>query len=113
MKPATATATVRLDKELDELITELDLLPRPKVEGRIETKMQPGDPASWMLFDGVETTPTVYSKDCYICNDDEFARMGLPLCYACPFCGGHVAADDSICDSCGKDAMDYGAENSE
>ncbi len=65
-------------------------------------KMKPGDPASWMLFDGVETTPVVHSDTCYICNDDEFARMGLPLCRACPFCGGHVPADDDICDDCGR-----------
>ena len=64
-------------------------------------KMKPGDPASWMLFDGVETTPVVYSPDCYICNDPEFAQMGLPLCRACPVCGGHIAADDSRCDDCG------------
>ena len=64
-------------------------------------KMKPGDPASWMLFDGVETTPVVYSPTCYICNDPDYARMGLPLCRACPVCGGHVAADDTRCDDCG------------
>jgi len=67
------------------------------------TKMKPGDPAYWMLFDGVETTPVVYSEDCYICNDDEYARMGLPLCRKCPKCGGHIPADDSVCDDCGYD----------
>lgn len=44
--------------------------------------------------------------DCYICNDPDFARMGLPLCTACMKCKGHVAADDTICDDCGEDQMD-------
>ena len=61
------------------------------------TKMKPCDPAYWMLHDGVETTPTVYSETCYICNDPEFAQMGLPLCFACLICGAHVPADDSVC----------------
>lgn len=26
--------------------------------------------------------------------------MGLPLCYPCVKCGGHVAADDTVCDVC-------------
>lgn len=49
----------------------------------------------------------VYSDECYICRDPEFAMYGLPLCRACPFCGGHVAADDSVCDVCGRDEMEY------
>jgi len=64
--------------------------------------MKPDDPAYWMLFDGVTTTPVVYSPDCYICNDPEFAQMGLPLCRKCS-CGGHIAADDSVCDDCEQD----------
>jgi len=63
------------------------------------TKMKPGDPAYWMLSDGVESTPTVYNPTCYICNDPEFAQMGLPLCYACLICGAHVPADDIECDN--------------
>ena len=63
--------------------------------------MKPDDPAYWMLFDGHETVPVVYSPTCYICNDPEFAQMGLPLCRACPVCGGHIAADDTRCDGCG------------
>ncbi len=62
-------------------------------------KMKPSDPAFWMLFDGITTTPTVYNANCYICRDSEFAQMGLPLCYACLVCGGHVAADDGVCDN--------------
>ena len=61
--------------------------------------MKPSDPAYFMLFDGVTSTPTVYNKSCYICNDPEFAQMGLPLCYACIVCGAHVPADDIICDN--------------
>lgn len=66
-------------------------------------KMKPDDPAYWMLFDSVTTTPVVYSADCYICNDSEYAQMGLPLCRKCPICGGHIPADDSVCDNCGYD----------
>lgn len=61
--------------------------------------MKPDDPAYWMLFDGVTSTPTVYSETCYICRDPEFAMMGLPLCYPCYVCGEHVPADDIICDN--------------
>lgn len=43
------------------------------------------------------------SDTCFICNDPDFSRMGLPLCRACPKCGGHIAADDSRCDDCGYD----------
>lgn len=49
----------------------------------------------------------VYSKNCYICNDADYARWGLPLCYPCPCCGGHVPADDSVCDDCGKWIFGY------
>ena len=58
-------------------------------------KMKSDDPAFWMLTDGVTSTPTVHDDDCYICNDKEYALMGLPLCFACPVCGVHVQADDS------------------
>jgi len=46
---------------------------------------------------------TVYRDGCYICEDPEFAQLGLPLCYPCNACGGHCQADDSVCDDCGKD----------
>jgi hypothetical protein len=65
--------------------------------------MKPNDPAYWMLKDDFVTTPEVYKETCYICRDPEFAQMGLPLCKPCNKCGGHVAADDSICDDCGHD----------
>ena len=61
--------------------------------------MKPGDPAYWMLFDGVESTSTVHNPECYICRDPEFAQMGLPLCSACLICGAHVPADDHVCDN--------------
>jgi hypothetical protein len=66
--------------------------------------MKTSDPAYWMLEEGlsgkrkIKVSP-VYNETCYICNDPEFALMGLPLCYSCYLCGGHVAADDMICDN--------------
>ena len=68
-------------------------------------KMQPSDPAYWMLHDGFTTTPVIHKEGCYICEDPEYAQMGLPLCRKCPKCGGHIAADDSVCDDCGYDEM--------
>lgn len=70
--------------------------------------MKPDDPAYWMLEQGMadpskRSVPSVNSDDCYICNDPEFALMGLPLCTPCEKCAGHVAADDSVCDACGHD----------
>ena len=44
---------------------------------------------------------TIHKDGCYICEDPEFERMGLPLCYACPTCGAHVAADEAGCKECG------------
>ena len=71
------------------------------------TKMKPSDPAYWMLSDGVTSTPTVYRAGCYICDDPEFAQMGLPLCYPCVFCGAHVPADDTVCDNGHEQPMCY------
>lgn len=70
--------------------------------------MRPTDPAYWMLERGLadpskRTRTTVYRAQCYICRDPEFSLMGMSLCYPCAACGGHVAADDSHCDSCGAD----------
>lgn len=71
--------------------------------------MKPSDPAYWMLQEGLHD-PSKRSKQeapyrsrCYICRDPEFSLMGMPLCFACYVCGGHVAADDSVCDDCGHD----------
>ena len=67
--------------------------------------MKPTDKAYWMLLDDFTSTPTVYRAGCYICEDPEFAQMGLPLCFACDECGGHVPADDVECDDCGGVVM--------
>lgn len=65
--------------------------------------MRPDDPAYCLLTDDFKSTPTVYLRGCYICDDPEFAQMGLPLCYACRSCKGHVPADDTVCSACGLD----------
>jgi hypothetical protein len=74
--------------------------------------MRSDDPAYWMLERG-RSDPSWRSKrhvpvreGCYICEDDEFELMGLPLCRACPMCKirgelGHIPADDEACDDCG------------
>lgn len=67
--------------------------------------MKPSDPAYWMLCDEFTTTPVVYREGCYICEDPEFAQMGLPLCRRC-VCGGHIPADHCVCDDCGTDEME-------
>lgn len=72
--------------------------------------MKKSDPAYWMLEEGLSgerevEVPKVYNQSCYICNDPEFALMGLPLCYPCYKCGAHVPADDSVCDN-GHDQED-------
>lgn len=68
--------------------------------------MKPDDPAYHLLTDGSTTTPVVHRAGCYICEDPEFAQMGLPLCQQCPKCpNGHIAADDSVCDDCGHDEL--------
>lgn len=71
-------------------------------------QMKTDDPAYWMLKDGFTTVPSVHRDGCYICEDKEFAAMGLPLCKPCPRCTaggselkGHVPADDEECDDCG------------
>ena len=65
------------------------------------------DPAHFLLTDGYTSTPKVHRVGCYICEDPEFAQMGLPLCRKCPACGGHVAADDTVCDDCGFDEEEW------
>ena len=80
------------------------------------TVTQPEDPAQVLLQDpNVFSTPNpdIFRDTCYICLDPEFAAMGLPLCYPCSACGGHVAADDTICDDCGKDAQELFQEQAE
>jgi hypothetical protein len=77
--------------------------------------LKSNDPAYWMLEKGMRdeaegkegwiTKTEVYNERCYICNDREFALMGLPLCKPCVAevdgveCGAHVPADDVECDN--------------
>lgn len=69
--------------------------------------MKEDDPAYWMLEDDFTSTPVIYREGCYICEDPEFAQMGLPLCRTCPACEeGHIAADDTMCDECGYDIQE-------
>ena len=75
--------------------------------------LKSNDPAYWMLEKGLQdeswrtpTHPEIYNPNCYICNDPEFALMGLPVCKPCPMCGAHWAADDDECDE-GCDIMGY------
>lgn len=89
--------SVMLDAEMERI--EEEYLKYRQQRKRGSTRI--GDPAYPLLFDDITTMPVIYSHDCYICNDHEFAQMGLPLCRICPACGGHIAADDTRCDSCG------------
>jgi len=71
------------------------------------TVTQPDDPARALLDDDVTSTSSAeHDPRCFICEDPEFAAMGLPLCRPCPDCQrrgrqGHVPADDSECTVCG------------
>lgn len=69
---------------------------------------RPQDPAYALLHDEFVTTPRVFRAGCYICQDMEFARMGLPLCSPCCQCratgtDGHIPADDGECEDCGHE----------
>jgi hypothetical protein len=65
---------------------------------------RPHDPAFTLLLDGKHSVPRVHRRGCYICEDPEFAAMGMPLCMPCARCGGHIPADDESCDDCGWSA---------
>lgn len=76
--------------------------PTPRMGNR------PQDPAFFMLTDDFQSKPRVLRAGCYICQDMEYARMGLPLCSPCCECretgqDGHIAADDGQCDDCGHE----------
>lgn len=91
--------------------------------------LKTSDPAYWMLERGFQelagviedtgwvTKKTIHKDGCYICDDHEFALMGLPLCYPCPVtedgveCGSHVPADDVMCDE-GHDQYDWSKNGS-
>lgn len=65
---------------------------------------RPDDPAYVLLKDHLVSTPRVHRARCHICEDMEYARMGLPLCSPCCACRtGHIPADDSVCDDCGHE----------
>lgn len=87
--------------------------------------MRKDDPAYPMLQRGLDvqagkitdpnwiTPKTAHRDGCHICEDPEFALMGLPLCKPCPECSktamgsqgndGHIPADDTVCSNCGYD----------
>jgi len=74
---------------------------------------RPQDPAYELLQDDYVSKPRVHRAGCYICEDMEFSRMGMPLCSPCCVCSqkagstaGHIAADDGTCDDCGHDGCD-------
>ena len=71
------------------------------------------DKARSLLEDDFTSTPVegIYRESCYICRDPEYAQMGLPLCRKCPKCGGHIPADDCICDDCGFDESEEGGSD--
>lgn len=54
--------------------------------GNASVAANPSDPAHWMLFAGHQSIPVVQRDGCYICDDPEYAAMGMPLCYPCPQC---------------------------
>lgn len=80
---------------------------------------KPHDPAFFLLLDGKTSKPVVHHDGCYICEDPEFAALGLPLCRSCADCMrngrglGHIPADDGRCDECGYEdgPDDYPPEN--
>jgi hypothetical protein len=59
--------------------------------------MKPSDAAFWMLLDDKTSVPVVHRDGCYICEDPEFAAMGLPLCFPCPAC----VRKQQVCGACG------------
>jgi len=78
----------------------------------MRSKMRPTSPCGALeaLPLSERQRPTVYDPDCYICNDPDYVRYGLPLCYPCPRCGSHVAADETTCKKCGWSAGEGGLE---
>lgn len=82
-----------------------------RINGVEVTITQSHDPAMSLLNDPNVRSfsrlhPDKISNTCYICLDPEFSAMGLPLCYPCAACGGHVTADDTVCDECGVDQQE-------
>jgi hypothetical protein len=65
--------------------------------GNASVAANPSDPAYWMLLDGHVSTPVVHLDGCYICEDPEFAQMGMSLCTPCPEC---VRQRMEVCGTC-------------
>lgn len=63
---------------------------------RRSVAMKPHDPAFVLLLDGKVSVPVVHRGGCYICEDPEFAAMGLPLCFPCPAC----VRKQEVCGAC-------------
>lgn len=84
------------------------------INGVRVTVTRSDDPAHLLLRNpNIYSTPdpSIFRDNCYICLDPEFAQMGLPLCKPCEACKvGHVAADDTVCDTCGADAYELWME---
>ena len=75
--------------------------------------LKSNDPAQFLLQNpNIYSVPNddIYNPDCYICRDPEFAQLGMPLCFPCSECGGHIAADDTVCDDCGIDLYELQQE---
>jgi hypothetical protein len=101
-------------KQAEDRMAKAVRAPLPSPDGRWTTSehgvpitvTQPDDPAMALLRDGHTTKPVVHSDSCYICEDPEFAQMGLPLCRPCSACrkagrgDGHIPADDVSCTVC-------------
>ena len=87
----------------------LDAIANPDLRAKVAAGWLAGDyqpmpttdPAQALITSQHLSVPSVYDPSCYICNDPEFALMGMTLCWACPDCGGHVAADDGPECECG------------
>ena len=74
----------RLPEETQEMLGRM--AEGARAAGNASVAANPSDPAFWMLLDGHTSAPVVYREGCYICEDPEFAQMGLPLCRPCPEC---------------------------
>ena len=87
LRPDEEYEGVRYEDLTDEQRQMLDRMAQSATAaGNASVAARPQDPAFWMLLDGHTSTPVVHRDGCYICEDAEFAQMGLPLCRPCPEC---------------------------
>ena len=56
-----------------------------------------------LLKEEAKAPVKAYDPNCYICRDSDFRDYGLPLCFPCPDCKAHVAADAGECSECDWD----------